>query len=190
MKNAVESSDGGECSIGTCRGGCLVAPAAAVTFEDDDAGGHHADGGERRRSEPCAVRGLRLLTGRSGGDFAAPPTPVDGDELDTNPVDDVPAEAEAEAAAAAAAAAGEARGETGSPGRATVLSKGVSDPLDGLAFAPKKGLLLNDGRRNAATFASLPCEMLSSARVRSSTPRESWNDAICVPIGNDMRLLK
>lgn len=89
-----------------------------------------------------------------------------------------------------AAAAGEARGDTGSPGFAVEASVGVSEPFEGLLLGAKKGLLLNDGRRKAATLVSLPCEMLSSVRMRSSTPRESWKELIWVLMGNDMRLLK
>lgn len=100
---------------------------------------------------------------------------------------------EEEAEVVPAGAAGEARGDTGSPAFAAEAgSVGVSDPFDGLLLllVAKNGLLLNEGRRKAATFDSLPCEMLSSVRMRSSTPLESWKEAICVLIGNDMRLLK
>ena len=76
MKKAVESRGGGERSIETRRGGCLVvlddpelAPAA-TPLPEDAAGGHQAEGGDGRLSDPCAVRGLRFLSGRSGSVLA------------------------------------------------------------------------------------------------------------------------
>lgn len=97
-------------------------------------------------------------------------------------------EEDEEEEAGPAGVAGEALGDTGSPGLSDETSGGFNVPLNLLGGA--KGLLLNDGRRSADMSGSPPCEMLSSGRVRSSGPRESWNEAICVLTGNDMRLLK
>lgn len=90
---------------------------------------------------------------------------------------------------AAAGAAGDALGDTGSPTLVGEASSEVLAPLEAL-LGVEKGLLLNEGRRKADKGDSPPCEMLSSVRVRSSPPRVSWNEAICVLMGSDMRLLK
>lgn len=90
--------------------------------------------------------------------------------------------------------AGDALGDTGSPGLRPDASSGLSDPFDALLLllpaVPEKGLLLKDGRRSAAKLDSPVCEMLSSVRMRSSGPRDSWKEAIWVLMGNDIRLLK
>lgn len=100
---------------------------------------------------------------------------------------------EVDADAVPAVAAGVALGETGSPGLRGDTSSGFNEPFDALLLlllGAKKGLLLNEGRRCAERSDSPPCEMLPSVRMRSSGPRESWKEAICVLMGSDMRLLK
>lgn len=152
MKKAVESSGGGERSIETRRGGCLVteeAPAPDPLAEgtpsppvpDDAAGGHQAEGGEGLLSEPWAVRGLRFFIGRSGGLLESvwivcdspweatlrvgiPGPPLMEGSMATE--DKEPVEEEVEAVPAVLA--GVALGETGSPGLRGDVSSGVKEP--------------------------------------------------------------